>query len=101
MYILVYTFRAMTYVLPITEARNNLLRLVDLIEEEYSRVDLTKNGKVKASIISSEYLDSLEETIYSLKFSSSDVKEAEKEINKGLYLTLAQFKKKLTKRNAR
>lgn len=90
----------MTYVLPITEARKNLLRLVDRIDEEYTRVDLTKKGKIKASIISSQYLDSLEETIYSLKYSLSDVKKAENEFKKGKFLTLEQFRKNLYKRNA-
>ena len=40
----------MTYVLPVTEARKNLLNLVDRVDEEYTRVDLTKKGKVKKKI---------------------------------------------------
>ena len=57
----------MTQALPITQARKNLLRLVDEIDEKYTRVDLTKNGKIKASLVSADYLDSLEETIFTLK----------------------------------
>lgn len=34
----------MTQVIPVTEARKNLLKLVDLIDEEYTRIDLTKKG---------------------------------------------------------
>ncbi|KKQ99038.1 MAG: hypothetical protein UT26_C0058G0008 [Microgenomates group bacterium GW2011_GWC1_39_12] len=59
----------MTYVLPITEARKDFLNLVDRVDEEYLRVDLTKNGKIKATLISPNYIDELEETIYTLQHS--------------------------------
>ena len=91
----------MTQVIPVTEARKNLLKLVDLVDEEYTRIDLTKKGKVKATLISPDYLDSLEETIYSLKYSLKDIKEAGEEIKKGEYLTLeeveADYKKRIKK----
>lgn len=91
----------MTQVIPVTEARKNLLKLVDLIDEEYTRVDLTKKGKIKATLISPDYLDCLEETIYSLEHSLKDIKEAEEEIRKGEFLTLdeveAQYKKRVKK----
>lgn len=53
----------MAQVIPVTQARRDLLKLVDRIDEEYTRVDLTKKGKVKATLVSPEYLDSLEETV--------------------------------------
>ena len=81
--------------LPVTQARNNLLKLVDIVDEKYTRVDLTKNGKIKASLVSSEYLDSLEETIYTLKHSVKDIKDAEKQIEKGEYITLEELLKDL------
>jgi prevent-host-death family protein len=85
----------MNATIPVTEARNNFLKLVDLVDERYSRVDFTKNGKVKASLVSSDYLDSLEETIYTLKHSMNDILKAEKQIKKGEYVTLEEFIKNL------
>lgn len=97
----VYTLIIMAQVIPVTQARKNLLKLVDQVDEEYTRVDLTKNGKVKATLISPDYLDSLEETIYSLEHSLADIKEAGKEIDRGEYITLEEFRKELKDRNAR
>lgn len=91
----------MAQVIPVTEARRNLLKLVDLVDEQYTRIDLTKKGKVKATLVSPDYLDSLEETIYSLEHSLKDIREAEKEIARGEYITLEElevnFKKRLKK----
>ncbi len=84
--------------IPVTQARKDLLNLVDEVDEKYSRIDLTKNGKIKATLVSPEYLDSLEETIYTLENSMDDIREAEKEIAKGNYVTLEEFKKDLKKR---
>jgi hypothetical protein len=53
---------------------------------------------VKAVIVSSEYLDSLEETIYSLKHSYKDIKRAEKEVAKGNYVTFDQLQEDLANR---
>lgn len=84
----------MTYVLPVTQARKNFLTLVDKIDEEYTRVDVTKNGRIKATLISPDYLNELEETIYSLTHSMSDIRKAEKEITKGNYVTLKDIKRR-------
>lgn len=94
----------MSDVIAVTEARKNLLNLVDRVDQEYTRFDLTKNGKVKATLISPDYLDSLEETIHTLEHSMNDIKKAEKEVAKGNYVTLEDLKKDLKnrlKRNAR
>lgn len=85
----------MTQVIPVTQARKDFLKLVDLVDEEYSRIDFTKNGKVKATLVSPDYLDSLEETIYSLNNSKKDIAEAKKEILKGNFVTLEEVKKRL------
>ena len=90
----------MTQVIPVTQARRDLLKLVDQVNENYSRVDLTKKGKIKATLVSPDYLDSLEETIYTLENSMDDIREAEKEIAKGEYITLEEFKKDLAMRKA-
>ncbi len=100
MYAFLYTL-CMTQVIAVTEARKNLLKLVDEVDETYTRVDLTKNGKVKATLISPDYLDSLEETLYTLEHSLRDIREAEKRFAKGEYITLEEiekdFKKRVTK----
>ncbi|MBI2040259.1 type II toxin-antitoxin system Phd/YefM family antitoxin [Candidatus Microgenomates bacterium] len=88
----------MTQVIPVTEARKNLLKLVNLIDEQYTRIDITKKGKVKATLVSPDYLDSLEETIYTLENSMNDIREAEKEIARGEYVTLEDLRKDLKKR---
>ena len=88
----------MTQVIPVTQARRDLLKLVDQVNEDYSRVDLTKKGKVKATLVSPEYLDSLEETIYTLEHSMDDIRRAEKEFAKGNYVTLEEIKKDFKKR---
>ena len=91
----------MTQVIPVTQARRDLLKLVDKIDEEYTRVDLTKKGKIKATLVSPEYLDSLEETIYTLEHSMDDIRKAEEEIAKGNFVTLEELKKDLKKRRLR
>ena len=84
----------MTYVLPITRARKDFLNLVDRVDEEYLRVDLTKNGKIKATLISPDYIDELEETIYTLQHSMPAIRKAEKEITQGKFITLEEVKKR-------
>lgn len=83
----------MTYVLPVTEARKDFLHLVDKVDEEYLRVDITKQGKIKASLVSPEYLDELEETIYSMTHSMNAIRKAKKERTDGQYVTLDTFLK--------
>lgn len=92
---------SMNQTIPVTLARRDLLRLVDWVDEKYTRVDLVKRGKIKASIVSPDYLDSLEETVYTLSHSLKDIREAEKQLAKGEYLTLNQFKQQLKLRHAR
>lgn len=91
----------MTQVIPVTHARANLLKLVDLVDKQYTRIDLTKKGKVKATLVSPDYLDSLEETIYTLEHSMKDIKKAEKEIVKGNYVTLEELRNDLKKRSSK
>lgn len=88
----------MLNVIPVTQARRDLLKLVDQVDSKYTRVDLTKNGVVKATLVSTDYLDSLEETIYTLEHSMADIRRAEREIDKGNYVTLAELIKELDAR---
>lgn len=88
----------MTQTIAVTKARNDLLKLVDKVDEDYARFDLTKKGIVKASLVSPEYLDSLEETIYTLENSMNDIKKAEMEIDRGDFVSLDDLNKDLQKR---
>lgn len=88
----------MTHVIPVTQARKELLKLVDEVDEKYTRVDITKKGKVKATMVSPDYLDSLEETIYTLEHSMDDIRKAEEKIAKGEFVTLEELKDDLKKR---
>ena len=83
----------MLNVIPTTKARSSLLSLVDVVHENYSRIDLTKKGVVRASLVSTEYLDLLEETVFTLENSLDDIKLAEKELEQGKYFTLAELNK--------
>lgn len=91
----------MIHVIPVTQARKDLLKLVDQVDEEYTRIDITKNGKIKATLVAPDYLDSLEETIYSLKHSLKYVKKTEKDFKKGQFVTLKELQKGLQKRIAK
>jgi len=91
-YIKVYTCY-MLNVISTTKARSTLLDLVDRVYGDYSRVDLTKKGVVRASLVSTEYLDLLEETVFTLENSLDDIKLAEKELEQGRFLSLAEFNK--------
>lgn len=88
----------MTQVIPVTQARRDLLKLVDEVNEDYSRVDITKKGKITATLVSPDYLDSMEETMYSLEHSLKDIREAEKRFKKGDYVTLDDLRKDLKRR---
>lgn len=88
----------MSQVMPVTQARKELFKLVDKVDEEYTRVDLTKKGKVKAVLVSPDYLDSLEETIYTLENSMDDIRKSAAEIALGEYVTLKELRKDLKKR---
>ncbi len=88
----------MSQVIPVTEARKNLLKLVDEVDAGYTRVDLTKNGKIKATLVSPDYLDSLEETIYTLEHSMDDIRKAEAEIARGEFVILEELEADLEKR---
>lgn len=91
----------MTYVLPVTQARKDFLSLIDKIDREFIRVDITKKGSVKATMVSPEYLDSLEETIYTLSHSMKDIRAAEKDVVEGKYVTLDTLLKELHARQIR
>ena len=90
MYIIVYTM-IMPTVIPVTQARRDFLALVDRVDNEYTRIDLSKNGRVRASLVSADYLESLEESLFTRDHSMADIRKAEAEIAAGRYSTLEEY----------
>lgn len=57
----------MVDVIPVTQARRDLLKLVDKVEKENSYVYITKHGRAKVVLISPKYLNALEEKVFDRK----------------------------------
>lgn len=82
--------------MPVTIARKNLLKLVDLVQDKDIRVDLTKRGKTKAILVSPEYLESVEETaeILAIPGARESIKRGAEQIKRGEFVTLEDLLKK-------
>lgn len=87
----------MTNLISISDVRTNLPDLVDKVNKKLDRVTITVNGQPKATLISAEELDSIEETleIISNPKLMKDIRKAEKEIDEGKYITLEELQKEL------
>lgn len=83
--------------LPITEARANLTTLVDRANKNLDEYIVTVNGKPAAVIMSAREYESWKETNEILADSGlmKAIKEGEKDIEKGRYITFEQLKKDL------
>jgi len=90
MYIILYIW-FMDKNMSLSEARNNLPKLIKEISETEGRITITVSGKPKATLINSEELESLEETADVLSIPGAKdsilkgLKEAKKE--KGVSLS--------------
>ncbi len=69
----------MTNLISISDARANLPELIDRVGDTMDRITITVNGKPKATLVSAEELESLEETAEVLAISN-----IKKSIIKGL-----------------
>jgi len=87
----------MTTTLPITQARDKLTDLVGKAGRLLHEFVITVNGKPTAVLLSHKEYESLKETadILSDKTLIKQLIKSEKEIKKGDYVTLDEFKKKL------
>lgn len=63
MYIFAY-IDIMKQTLYVTEVKRNFPKLVDKVEKNCNRVYITKDRKVKAILLSSNYLNLLEKCVY-------------------------------------
>jgi antitoxin YefM len=64
--------------MPLAEVKNRLSEVVDEVEREHARVVITKHGRPAAVVVSTEDLESLEETLDIMGNSAllADIKEA-------------------------
>lgn len=88
----------MTKTLPITEVRQNLPKLVDNAKKKMDEYVITVNGKPVARLMSEDHYESLMETleIMSDKKLMKSIRQGEKEIAEGKYVTFEEFKKEIS-----
>ncbi|MFK4760949.1 type II toxin-antitoxin system Phd/YefM family antitoxin [Microbacterium sp. ZW T5_45] len=63
---------------PLSEAKDQLSRLVDQVEREHETIEITRHGRSAAVLVSKDALDSLYETLFWLSQpgTAEDVDEA-------------------------
>ncbi len=84
----------MSNLVSISQARANLPDLVDKVDKYMNRVVITVNGKPKATLISAEELESLEETaeILAIPGAKRSILQGLKEAKKGQGSPLSELK---------
>ena len=80
----------MTNLISISDARAKLPDLVSRVDKYMDRFDITVNGQRKATLVSAEELESLEETarILTIPNIKEDIKKSKEQIKKGQYTLL-------------
>ena len=83
--------------LPVTEAREKLTELVDEVNNKFEQIEITKNGKPRAVIMSADEFDSWKETMEVLSDEQlmKDIRQAEKEFREGKSIPWEQVKEEL------
>ena len=84
----------MSDLISISDARTNLPDLVTKVSNNMSRVVITVNGKPRATLVSSEELESLEETaeILSIPGAKKSIMEGLKQAKKAQGISLSRLK---------
>lgn len=84
----------MTNLVSISNARANLPNLVDRVDKNMDRVVITVNGQPRATLISSEELESIEETaeVSAIPNIKKDLKKSCKQIKEGKFVTLSELR---------
>jgi len=87
----------MTHTLPITKARENLTTLVENANKKLDEYVITVNGSPAAVLISAAEYESWKETndIMSDRKLLKAIKQGEKEISQGKFVTFEELKKNL------
>ena len=83
--------------LPVTEVRERLTELVDEVNDKFEQIEITKNGKPRAVIMSADEFEGWKETLEIMSDPKlmRDIKQAEKDFRDGKSITLEQLKKEL------
>lgn len=84
----------MANLVSISSARANLPDLVDKVDKNMDRVIITVNGKPKATLISAEELESIEETaeIIADPLALKRLKKSAEQFEKGQFVKLSDLK---------
>ncbi len=84
----------MNNLIPISDVRTNLPDLVNKVSKDLDRVIITVNGRPKAILVSSEELESLEETaeILAIPGALKSIKKGTKQIKRGKFIPLSELK---------
>jgi len=80
--------------LPISEARSKIFKIANEVQKTSNYYTLTESGRPKAVIISADDFESWQETLEVIRDFpdiKKDIKKAEKEFEKGEFLTLDQL----------
>lgn len=80
----------MTNIISISDVRTRLPELVSRVSKYMDRVVITVNGQPKATLVSAEELESLEETaeVLAIPNIKEDIKKSKAQIKKGKYTLL-------------
>ena len=83
----------MTNLISISAARANLPDIIDKVDKNMDRVIITVNGQPKATLISSDELESLEETaeILAIPGALKSIKKGQEQIKKGQFIKLSDL----------
>jgi prevent-host-death family protein len=94
MYIVLYIIFNMSNLMPISSVRTNLPNLVSRVSKNMDRVVITVNGKPKATIISAEELEAIEETaeILAIPGAKESIKRGLKDAKMGRGIPLSELK---------
>jgi antitoxin YefM len=84
----------MTNLIAISDARANLPKLVNKVNKYLDRFVITINGQPKATLVSMEELESLEETaeIHAIPGAKERIKKGTNEIKKGEFVQLSELR---------
>lgn len=84
----------MTNLMSISDARAHLPDLVSKVDKYMERVTITVKGQPKATLISAEELESLEETagVLAIPNIRKDLKKSRKQFKKGEFVYLSDLK---------
>lgn len=93
LYIILYII-LMTNMISISDARAVLPDIVSRISNNLERIVITVNGQPKATLISAEELESLEETaeVLAIPNIKADIKKSRQQIKKGEFTSLSDLK---------